>query len=275
MAGGDGDDRYYVDSASDVLVEAAGGGVDWVFSDVDHALAAHFEHLTLRGTQAVFGAGNAADNRLYGNSADNELRGDAGSDRLYGRDGSDRLFGGSGDDVLIGETGDDQLSGGLGDDRLRGREGDDILAGGAGDDVLDGGLGSDLYRFGIGDGSDRIRNAVDPDSPGEIDSLVFADGIGPDGIWFSRVGKDLQAQLIGSDDRIRMSGWFSEPSTRLDLIATMEGEMITADRVEQLVNAVAAFNVDSAAVLELSPTQQAEYSALIAAHWQPATASAA
>ena len=272
MAGGDGDDRYYVDSASDVLVEAAGAGVDWVFSDVHHVLATNFEHLTLRGALAVSGTGNAADNRLSGNAGDNELRGAAGNDRLFGRDGSDRLFGESGDDVLIGGNGDDELVGGLGDDRLYGREGDDILAGGVGDDVLDGGRGSDQYRFGMDGGSDRIRNAVDSDRTGEIDSLIFTDGIDPDGIWFARVGNDLQAQLIGSDDQIRMSGWFTEPSARLDHIATTEGEKITADRVEQLVNAVATFNVESAAALDLSPNQQAEYSALVAAHWQPATA---
>ena len=53
MTGREGDDVYHVDDAGDMVIEAAGEGVDQVFSTVDHTLAANVENLTL---EAVEGA---------------------------------------------------------------------------------------------------------------------------------------------------------------------------------------------------------------------------
>jgi len=48
MAGGDGNDVYYVDNASDQVVELVDGGVDQVFASVTFSLAGgHVENLTL------------------------------------------------------------------------------------------------------------------------------------------------------------------------------------------------------------------------------------
>ncbi len=275
MVGGAGDDRYFVDSAGDEVLEEQGAGFDRVFSDIDFALSDNLECLTLRGPLALAGIGNAEANRLYGNPADNALHGGGGDDRLYGRDGRDHLSGDAGNDVLAGGHGNDHLAGGLGSDRLFGHAGDDTLAGGAGDDLLDGGLGSDEYRFGTGDGSDRIRNAVDAHAPGDVDRLVFTDGVDAQDIWFSRAGNDLLAQLVRSEDQVRVRGWFSDPSARIDHMSTTAGEHIAADQLDRLVHALAAFNVENAARLELSPKEQADYAGIVAAHWQPATAAVA
>lgn len=47
MSGGLGDDVYIVDSASDVVTEAASGGTDEVRSSVTRTLGANVENLTL------------------------------------------------------------------------------------------------------------------------------------------------------------------------------------------------------------------------------------
>lgn len=118
LSGGDGDDTYVVDSASDVVVEAAGEGVDTVLSEVDYALSDHVENLELLGA-ALTGTGNALFNQLAGNELDNALSGGLGNDTLYGGLGDDTLAGGGGSDIyvfLAGE-GDDVIidNGGLPD----------------------------------------------------------------------------------------------------------------------------------------------------------------
>ena len=98
MTGGLGDDVYVVDNAGDAVEEAASEGIDWVESSVTFTLPAEVERLTLTGSAAVNGTGNALDNRITGNTAANVLKGNPGDDLLIGGGGADKLFGGPGDD---------------------------------------------------------------------------------------------------------------------------------------------------------------------------------
>ena len=107
MTGGAGGDSYGVDSLGDVIVEAAGGGIDGVRSSISYTLGAELEQLTLTGTAALDGTGNALDNSLTGNSGANMLEGLAGADLLDGYDGADTLIGGGGRDQMYGGGGAD------------------------------------------------------------------------------------------------------------------------------------------------------------------------
>ncbi|MCW5738121.1 MAG: M10 family metallopeptidase C-terminal domain-containing protein [Enhydrobacter sp.] len=94
MTGLAGDDRYYVDDALDKVVEAAGGGTDWVLASVTYALdgSADVEQLSTTdaaGTGAVNLTGNARAQFIQGNAGDNVLDGGSGSDVLRGNAGSD------------------------------------------------------------------------------------------------------------------------------------------------------------------------------------------
>ncbi len=105
MAGGRGDDTYFVDSAGDVVTEAATSGFDTVISSINYALPENVEDLTLTGV-AASGQGNAGNNLLIGNDAANILSGFDGKDRLQGGRGDDVLDGGRGDDFYIYRAGD-------------------------------------------------------------------------------------------------------------------------------------------------------------------------
>jgi Ca2+-binding RTX toxin-like protein len=106
LVGGPGDDMYLV-QAGDVLVEAAGEGIDQVTSLVSWTLGAALENLTLNGTAGVAGTGNALANALFGNASNNLLRGLGGKDTLTGGGGKDVLDGGAGFDRLEGNGGAD------------------------------------------------------------------------------------------------------------------------------------------------------------------------
>jgi Ca2+-binding RTX toxin-like protein len=107
MTGGAGNDVYVVDSATDATVEAAAGGTDTVESSVSWTLGTEVENLTLTGTTAINGTGNALANVITGNSGANTLSGAAGNDTLIGNAGDDRLDGGAGNDSMTGGAGND------------------------------------------------------------------------------------------------------------------------------------------------------------------------
>src|SRR5262245_1150079 len=81
MSGGKGDDVFYVDSATDKVIEAADQGHDTVVSAVTtFTLGANIEDLVLAGG-ALDGIGNALGNVITGNEFGNQLEGGGGNDQ--------------------------------------------------------------------------------------------------------------------------------------------------------------------------------------------------
>ncbi|MGJ5630951.1 M10 family metallopeptidase C-terminal domain-containing protein [Nostoc sp. CALU 1950] len=110
LKGGAGNDTYIVlDSITDTIIENPAEGTDTVQSSVTFSIAdiANVENLTLTGTVAINGTGNAANNIITGNSGNNILNGGAGNDNLSGGAGNDNLSGGDGNDNLSGGAGND------------------------------------------------------------------------------------------------------------------------------------------------------------------------
>ncbi|MDB5373419.1 MAG: hypothetical protein JWP04_2061 [Belnapia sp.] len=194
VAGGPGDDTYYVDGQADVVGENAGEGNDGIVSTGSTYLFANIESLTLAGS-AMFGVGNELANRLVGNAAGNLLIGMAGGDTMLGMAGDDTLHGEAGDDKLVGGAGNDYLIAGDGNDALSGGDDTDVLYGEAGNDNMDGGAALD-YLFG-GTGDDTLNGGSGPDQLyGEAgdDSLTG----GPDFVFDLLVGGDGRDTLDGA-----------------------------------------------------------------------------
>jgi len=122
MIGGEGDDTYYIDVATDTIVELADEGRDTVFStinvDLTPLLKSNLENVRLVGDVASTIVGNALNNLLVGNALANTLTGNDGNDGLYGGAGNDTISGGNGDDYVNGGTGNDSIDGGSGIDTI-------------------------------------------------------------------------------------------------------------------------------------------------------------
>lgn len=118
LAGGAGDDTYYLKNARGRVIEAAGGGIDSVVTWMNYTLPDEVEN----GTVSNEATGEAL--YLQGNRLANQLRG-----------------GGTGTQFLNGEGGDDTLTGGAGRDHfiVDAGDGNDVITDftpGAGGDVL-------------------------------------------------------------------------------------------------------------------------------------------
>lgn len=209
LTGGAGNDLYTIDSAGDVIVELAGGGIDSVDSSVSYVLGDYLENLNLTGTAQTNATGNALDNIIEGSNAINTLIGGDGNDSLHGEDGADTLYGDAGDDYLYGGTGADTLYGGDGNDILAGGTGADILQGGSGADTMSGGTGNDTFLVDnigdtaselTGEGTDIVNASVSFTLGDHIENLTLSGGA------VLGIGNGLANVLIGHSSGVELRG---------------------------------------------------------------------
>ena len=111
LEGGLGNDIYFVDPG-DVVVEAAGQGLDYVYARATYALAAGveaevFATADYRVTTRIDLTGNEFNNSITGSEGINTMRGGGGDDTLKGLGGNDVLDGNAGLDYLFGGVGND------------------------------------------------------------------------------------------------------------------------------------------------------------------------
>ena len=111
LEGGLGNDTYVIDTKTDTLVEVTNqvdtngvvktGWIDTIQSSVSFEMTflLNFENLSLSGSSAIDGTGNANNNEIRGNDSANKLTGAGGNDILDGAGGLDTLIGGSGNDT--------------------------------------------------------------------------------------------------------------------------------------------------------------------------------
>jgi len=185
LIGGAGNDIYMVDSASDVIDEAAGAGTDEIRTSLaTYSIAAltNVETLTYTGSASFTGIGNALDNTITGGDGNDTLNGSAGADTLIGGAGDDiyavdnvgdsvtenasegtdmvrtnlasytlganvenLTYNGTATFAGTGNSLDNLIIGGAASDTLSGGDGNDTLNGSAGADTLIGGAGDDIY----------------------------------------------------------------------------------------------------------------------------------
>ena len=183
MVGGLGNDTYYIDEAGEAVTEQADEGTDRVISAISYTLGENLENLTLSGTEAINGTGNALNNTLVGNAASNTLDGLAGDDRLTGGASDDVLLGGEGNDVLNGSAGADAMTGGVGNDTYYVDEAGDVVT------------------EAVGEGTDRVIATMTYLLADNMENLTLG---GTDNL--AGTGNDLDNTLTGNGGTNLLSG---------------------------------------------------------------------
>jgi Ca2+-binding RTX toxin-like protein len=148
---------------------------------------------------------------------------------------------------------------------LRGNAAANRLDGGAGSDLLVGGAGGDTYVLGRGYGNDSVYD-YDP-TPGAVDTALFEGDIAAEQLWFRRVGSSLEVSVIGTTDKLSISGWYGGSAYRIEQFKTGGGQMLLESQVQNLVDAMAGFAPPAMAQTHLSQTYSDALSPTIAANW--------
>ena len=237
LMGGLGDDTYIVNAPGDVVTELVNEGTDLVQSSASYTLSANVENLTLTGTGAINGTGNAAANSLTGNTGANRLDGGASADLMTGGAGNDvyvvddvgdvivEAAGGGTDSVessisysltaelekltLAGTANTNATGNGLAN-TLIGNTGANRLDGGVGADSMTGGGGNDIYVVDnasdqtievAGGGTDTVEASLNWTLASDVENLVLTGVAAING-----TGNTLANVLTGNSGNNVLSG---------------------------------------------------------------------
>lgn len=225
LAGGLGDDTYFVDNLGDRVTEVSGQGTDTIFTGISFGLTTNqsIERLAVTNvmsTNAIDLTGNGFNQALTGNAGANMLNGGAGADNMFGYGGNDQyVIDNAGDKVFeTANNGFDRaytsisfalnlgqsvelvaVTNPASTDRINinGNELDQTITGSAGINVLNGGAGNDTL-FGF-EGSDRLHGGGGND--------VLNGGAGNDVFVFDALltGRDVIGDfgtVVGNNDSI-------------------------------------------------------------------------
>ena len=189
LDGGAGDDNYALGAETDAVTDSA--GIDTITSTITRSLAPFttIENLTLLGTSAINGTGNALANTITGNNAANVLDGGLGTDILIGNAGNDTYVLGASTDAVTDTVGSDTITStitrslasfgtieklmlvgtsainGTGNglaNTITGNGAVNTLDGGLGFDTLIGGGGNDTYV--LGNSADTVNDTAGIDT---------------------------------------------------------------------------------------------------------------
>jgi Ca2+-binding RTX toxin-like protein len=216
-----------------------------------------------RGADQIFGG--QGNDSLDGGEGDDLIHGDANMDSQLPTRwiGNDILRGGGGNDSLMGELGNDALFGGTGNDTLDGGEDDDSLSGDEGNDVLTDTSASsnDVYAWGRGMGADVATDS------GGTDRLDVLSGVTTSQLWLRHIGNNLEVSVIGTGDSFTVSNWYASAANQIESIKLSDGKTLAANKVDNLVNAMASFTPPAAGQTTLPANYQAALNPVIAANW--------
>jgi hypothetical protein len=96
-------------------------------------------------------------------------------------------------------------------------------------------------------------------------------GVTEDQLWLRRVGANLELSVIGTTDSLTINGWYASPGKQIESFHLSDGQALQAGRVQQLVDAMAAFAPPSAGQTSLPQPYQTALQPVISQRGQSRT----
>jgi Ca2+-binding RTX toxin-like protein len=131
----------------------------------------------------------------------------------------------------------------------------------AGSNTLLGLTGDDHYVLQAGSGVDHIHDT------GGDDTLEFT-GLQHNDLWFWQYDQDLRVGAVGSQDYVSIQDWYADETNHIETMTAADGSATLINtQVQQLVEAMAVFDVQAAGNLNVPQQHQDDVQSVIAAAW--------
>jgi hypothetical protein len=185
---------------------------------------------------------------------------------------------GAGDDTLT-ITGDRNfLDAGTGKDTIVVNGTGNEIHGGKDDDTITSDKGANVLTFDVGDGNDTVT--IGKDATG--DKIRYGSGVDDtEDVWFKKSGDDLEVVIgkftgntITFSDSQTIKGWYGDGGVAAGSgfsgfeVASL-GMNLSTSSVEQLVQAMASFDVQPTGTVTLTDDQHRQLHDVIAPAWHP------
>lgn len=96
---------------------------------------------------------------------------------------------------------------------------------------------------------------------------MFGTGITADELWFTQEGDHLRIWVDGADDWLQIDNWYSNAAPGIEQFETGAGDILLANEVQQLVDAMAVFDPPASGVMNIPQEARDEVAPVIAANW--------
>ncbi len=97
--------------------------------------------------------------------------------------------------------------------------------------------------------------------------LKFATGINASQLWFRKTGNNLEVSVIGTTDKVTVSGWYLSTDRQVEVFELANGQQLLNTEVHALVQAMAAYTPPAQGQVTLVGTYETNLGGLIAATW--------
>jgi hypothetical protein len=120
---------------------------------------------------------------------------------------------------------------------------------------------NEIYVWGRNQGTDTLTDS------GGTDRLDVLSGVTANQLWLRHTGNNLELSVIGTNDKFIINNWYSSAANQVESIKLADGKTLTADKVDTLVNAMAAFTPPATGQTSLPANYQTALNPTIAANW--------
>jgi hypothetical protein len=140
--------------------------------------------------------------------------------------------------------------------------GADIINAGVSNDVLNGSIRNDTYIFSKSYSADIIQDT------GGSDIMKLGDGINKKDLWFTKQGSDLEISNITNQDKTIVKNWYAgNGENQLEKVELANGSYLSNISIDQLVQAMATFDVKPMAETSSTRSQQMSIQAALDNTW--------
>lgn len=201
---------------------------------------------------------NAMGVTVFGTEHQDMIEGYAGDDRIHAGAGIDRVLDGQGYNFINGDAGNDWL---MGCGVLNGGQGNDILV------ALGPNTEDNFYLFDIGDGRDTLYAKGDLNLGRPQGTVAFGNGLDSSRLWFRRQDDDLAVTVVGSHEGMTIKDWYLDQSSRVAQFISGDDKILGHDKVDALVQAMAAFTPPVTGDNQLDQTLNQALAPVLATSW--------